>query len=120
MKKILIIDDEREFVEFLTIRLEASGYEVVSAFDGKEGFEKARSEKPDLIILDLGLPKVDGLWVCDLLKKDTKFAGIPVIVLTARGDAHNEEIARECGAEVFLIKPFEPERLLQEIRSLLR
>ena len=83
-KKILIVDDEKELTEVLSLRLRSSGYEVLSAFDGEAGLQKARAEKPDLIILDVIMPKQDGLKVCRQLKRESALAKTPVILLTPR------------------------------------
>jgi DNA-binding response OmpR family regulator len=114
-----MIEDEADFVEFLKMRLEANGYEVVAAVDGKDGFEKARSEKPDLILLDLMLPKVDGYWVCNFLKHDTRFSSIPVIILTAKTGEASVKLAKDCGADEYMQKPFEVDDLLSKISGLL-
>jgi len=119
-KKILLVEDDLELVKLLTIRLEGNGYRVVSAADGKEGFKKAHSEKPDILILDLGLPKVDGYWVCEFLKKDPKFSKMRVLVLTARAGEDDKKLAEQCGADAYMVKPFDAEELLGKIESLCR
>lgn len=119
-KRILIVEDEAELVEMITMRLAASGYEVISASDGQEGLEKAKKEKPDLLILDLMLPKMDGYKVCGLLKKDTKYAQIPVIIFTARAQEEDKKLAEEMGADAYITKPFEPQLLLAKIEELLK
>src|SRR3989338_304546 len=96
-KKILIVDDEVDLVETLTFRLEAAGYTVVKAYNGQEGLEKAREENPDLILLDVMMPKMDGYTLCRLLKFDVKFRGTPVIMLTARGQDSDKKTGREVG-----------------------
>jgi len=118
--KLLVVEDEGELLEFLKMRLEANGYEVIGACDGKEGFEKAVKEKPDLILLDLMLPKVDGYWVCNLLKKDKRYDMIPIIILTAKSGAEHSKLAKECGADFYMTKPFEIEELLSKIASLIK
>ena len=118
--KILMVEDEADFMEFLKMRLEANGYEIITAVDGKEGFEKARSEKPDLILLDLMLPKVDGYWVCNFLKHDSRFSNIPVIILTAKSGEENVKLAKDCGADEYVQKPFEIADLLAKISGLLK
>lgn len=120
MPRILVVEDEGELLEFLKMRLEANGYEVIGASDGKEGFEKAIKEKPDLILLDLMLPKIDGYWVCSLLKNDKRHESIPIIILTAKSRAEHSKFARECGADAYMTKPFEVEELLSRIESLIK
>lgn len=117
--KILIVDDEADIVTMLKIRLEKNNYEVISAFDGEEGYEKARTEKPNLIILDLLLPKIDGYWVCDLLKKDIRYAKIPIIILTAKPGNMDAGLSDKVGADEYIVKPFEFETLLSKIEELL-
>ena len=89
--RILIVEDEHDLLDFMKMRLEANNYEVIGACDGKEGYEKAHKEKPDLILLDLMLPKVDGYWICNLLKKDKRREDIPIIIITAKqGDEEHQ------------------------------
>ena len=118
-KKILIVDDEAQLVEMMKMRLEATNYDVVTAYDGQEGFDKARNEKPDLIILDLMLPKMDGYKVCGLLKKDTRYSKIPIIMFTARAQEEDKKLGEEMGAEAYITKPFEANTLLAKIKELL-
>ncbi len=119
-KRILVVDDEIELVEMLTIRLEANDYEVFAAYDGQEGLDKARTLKPDLIILDLMLPKLDGYKVCRMLKFDEKYKQIPVILFTARAQESDIKLGKEVGADAYLTKPFEPTVLLGKIAELLK
>jgi len=118
-KKILVIDDESDLVEMLSIRLEANNYQVITASDGQLGLDKARSEKPDLIILDLMLPKIDGYKVCRLLKFDEKYKNIPVVLFTAKALDADKELGEEVGADAYITKPFEPGILLDKIKQLL-
>lgn len=118
-KKILLVDDERDLVETVTFRLEAAGYEVVSGFDGQEGLDKAKKENPDLIILDLMLPKMDGYKVCRMLKFDEKYKKIPIIMFTARAQETDKNMGKEVGADAYITKPFEPKELLGKIQELL-
>ncbi len=117
--KILIVDDEEDLVFFLKLRLEKSGYQVITAFDGQTGFEVARKEKPDLIILDLLLPEIDGFWVCDMLKKDARYSKIPVIILSAKAEEANINLGKKCGADEYMTKPFEFNKLLSKIEELI-
>ena len=120
MKKILIVEDENDLLDFLKIRLEANNYEVVGACDGKEGYEKAHTEAPDLIVLDLMLPKIDGYWVCNLLKHDKRHEHIPIIIVTAKSGDEDQKLAKECGADAYMQKPVDVESLLAKIASLLQ
>ncbi len=121
MAKILLVDDEKNFVIVMKSRLENAGYEISAAYDGLEAIEKVSQERPDLIILDLVLPKMDGYKVCQKLKSDDKYKGIPIIMLTARGKGLDLEriVAMEFGADAYLTKPFEPKELLSKIKELL-
>ena len=119
MKKILIIEDELELVSLMRSRLTDHNYEVMSALNGLEGIDLARQEMPDLIILDVMMPKLDGYNVCRMLKFDEKYKKIPIIILTARGSEQDRNIAKQIRADVFLTKPFRSEILLQEIKKFL-
>jgi len=118
-KRILIVDDEEDILDVLRFRLEANNYEVLSASDGQEGLNKAKSEKPDLIILDLMLPKLDGYKVCRMLKFDESYKSIPIIIFTARAQKKDEEFDMEMGADAYIAKPFEPAILLGKMEELL-
>ena len=118
-KKILIVDDEKDLVENVTMRLVHAGYEVLPSYDGVHAFEQVRKEKPDLIILDIMLPKMDGYKVCGLLKKDARYAKIPIIMFTAKAHEADEKLAGEVGADAYVIKPFEAKALLGKIEELL-
>jgi len=118
-KKILVIDDESSLVEMLSIRLEANNYQVIAASDGQEGLDKARSENPDLIILDLMLPKLDGYQVCRMLKSDEKYKQIPIVIFTARAQESDIKAGNEAGADAYITKPFEPAILLDKVSQLL-
>ena len=118
-KRILLVEDEKDMAYAVTLQLEAKGYEVIAASDGHEGLEKARVKKPDLIILDLMLPKIDGYKVCRMLKFDSKYNNIPIILFTARAQDADKKIGREVGADAYITKPFEPKALLDKIRELL-
>ena len=118
-KRILIVDDEDDLRSMLKFRLEALNYDVAEAGDGQEGLNKARSDKPDLIILDLMLPKIDGFKVCRMLKFDEKHRHIPIIMFTARTQQKDKQIGQEMGADVYVTKPFEPAVLIGKIKELL-
>ena len=119
-KRILIVEDERQMVEMMKMRLEANDYEVLAAYDGQEGLDMAKKEKPDLIILDLMLPKMNGYKVCGLLKKDARYAKIPIMIFTAKAQEEDKKLGEEVGADGYLTKPFEPETLLNKIKELIK
>ena len=119
VKKILIVEDEEDLVKLLTLQLKNAGYDVVSAKDGQEGLEKVRAEMPDLVLLDVMMPKIDGFQVCRLLKFDNQFKHIPIIMLTARGLPKDEKTGAEVGADRYMVKPFEGKKLLKTIEELL-
>src|SRR4030042_6507197 len=110
-KKILIVDDERDIVKVLVIRLESSGYEVISAFDGAQGVFMAHKENPDLIILDIRMPAGDGFSVAEKLKESTDTFTIPVIFLTGSPEMNSEGRDRALGARFYVKKPYDPEDL---------
>lgn len=118
-KKILVVEDEAELTEAIQIRLEQAGYEVLIAYDGQQALEKARGENPDLVVLDLMLPKIDGYKVCRMLKFDEKYKKIPIVMLTARAQEKDENLGYEVGADAFITKPFKYQALLSKIRELL-
>ncbi|MFC1508163.1 response regulator transcription factor [Candidatus Omnitrophota bacterium] len=118
-KKILVVDDEKDLVMTLSYRLKANGYEVVAAGDGEEALKKARTENPDLILLDLMLPKLDGYKVCKVLKSEEKYKNIPIIIFTARAQEIDKDLSREALADAYMTKPFEPQALLSKIEELL-
>ncbi len=119
-KRILLVDDEPALLELMKIRLEAGGYEIISASDGQQALDLARKEMPGLIILDLMLPKVDGYKVCRLLKSDDKYKKIPILLFTARAQESDKELGKEAGADGYIVKPFEPSALLAKIKECLK
>ncbi len=118
-KKILIVDDERDIVKALMIRLQGAGYEVVTAFDGAQGVFMAHKEKPDLIILDIRMPAGNGFSVAQRLKRSIHTFTIPVIFLTGSPEKNSEEKAMALGARFYVKKPYDPEELLDAIRRAL-
>jgi len=120
MAKILVVDDEIQLIEMVQMRLEANGYDVVAANDGEEGIEKVKSENPDLIILDIMMPKMDGFEVCKILKNDPQYSKIPIIFLSAKVQEEDLENGKEKGADAFVKKPFETSELLAKITELLQ
>ncbi|HEX4646290.1 MAG TPA: response regulator transcription factor [Verrucomicrobiae bacterium] len=120
MPKILVVDDEPDAVELIKFNLKAAGYEIATAADGDEALKKARSLLPDLIVLDLMLPEVDGLEVCKILRRDTRVSGIPIIMLTAKAAEIDRVLGLELGADDYVTKPFSPRELVLRIKRLLR
>jgi len=118
-KRILIVDDERDIVKALTIRLQRAGYEVVTAFDGAQGIFVAHKENPDLIILDIRMPAGNGFSVAEKLKESTDTVAIPVIFLTGSPEENSEGKAMALGARFYVKKPYDPEELLDAIRRAL-
>ena len=118
-KKILIVDDERDIVKALMIRLQRAGYEVVTAFDGAQGVFMAHKEKPDLIILDIRMPAGNGFSVAQRLKRSIHTFTIPVIFLTGSPEKNAEEKAMAVGARFYIKKPYDPEELLDAIKRAL-
>lgn len=116
--KVLVVDDEPELLESLAGGLRVQGYQVITAKDGITAVNAARSESPNLILLDLMLPLLDGFRILKLLKADERYRGIPVIVVTARANAEDWTLAMECGADDWLTKPVKMEELLEKVRSL--
>jgi len=115
--KILVIDDDPDLVRAMRLRLRASNFEVATATDGYSAIASAQKEKPNLIILDLGLPVGDGFVVLDRLQNSDSLAGIPVIVLSARDPQTNEERALKAGATAFFQKPADNDELMNVIRA---
>ncbi|MCD6422191.1 response regulator transcription factor [bacterium] len=117
VERILIVEDEREIVRVLRGYLEAAGFQVLEANDGKEGLRIARQEKPALVLLDLMLPKMDGLDVCRALRRDSN---VPIIMITARVEEADRLVGLELGADDYVVKPFSPREVVARVRALLR
>ncbi|MBN1305680.1 MAG: response regulator transcription factor [Anaerolineales bacterium] len=117
VKKILVIDDEPKIVEICQDYLKAAGFEVASAQDGPGGLAAARREKPDLVVLDLMLPEMDGLDLCRTLRRESD---VPIIMLTARVDESDKLVGLELGADDYITKPFSPRELVARVRVVLR
>lgn len=117
--RILLVDDEPSIVKMVGKRLEVEGFDVVVAMDGQEGLAKAQAEAPDLIILDLMLPKLNGYEICTMLKQDTRYQNIPIVLFTAKAQDKDEKLGMECGANAYVRKPFRAQELLEKIRTLL-
>lgn len=116
-KKILVVDDEKRIVDIVKAYLEREGFAVLTAYDGKEALEVARTRNPDLIILDLMLPEIDGFDVCRTLRKDME---TPIIMLTAREDTTDKIIGLEIGADDYVTKPFDAKELMSRVKAVLR
>ncbi len=117
---ILIVDDEESILELLEYNLAQNGYQVTCAANGKEALKLAESDSPDVILLDLMLPGIDGLRLCNILKNSPKTSDIPVIMLTAKGEESDIVIGLEMGADDYIVKPFSPKVLIARIRAVLR
>jgi len=120
MQTVLVIEDEKDLAELVAFHLEKEGFRVVIAGDGSSGLNEARSSKPDLILLDLMLPGILGTEVCRLLKSSAQTAGIPVIMLTAKGEEIDRVVGFEMGADDYVIKPFSIRELMLRVRAVLR
>jgi len=116
-KRVLVVDDHPQVVELIKMRLESAGYEVLPAYDGYEGLVKARKQNPDLIILDVMLPKMNGYKVSRLLKFDRRYRHIPIVMLTSRAKKSDAEIGYRTGADAYLFKPYDPKELLALVRK---
>ena len=119
-EKILIVEDELDIVKMLEYNLKKEGFRVVSCHDGKSALHMADKEHPDLILLDLMLPHIDGLEVCKTLKKEDKTASIPIIMLTAKAQETDKIVGLELGADDYVAKPFSPGELIARIKAVLR
>lgn len=120
MNKILIIEDDQETMEYTKQVLESAGFEVISSYTGKDVIKKILTESPDLILLDLTLPDIDGIDLCREIKSDFRFQSIPIIMLTARSSTEDKIVGFESGADDYIIKPYEPQELILRIKALLR
>lgn len=119
MKKILIVDDEQDIVESLKFVLEASGYTCYTAFNGEDGLKSAKELMPDLIILDVMMPKINGYKISRLLKYDNKYKNIPILMITARSQEEDKLIGEETGADEYITKPFELTAVLEKVKQYL-
>jgi two-component system alkaline phosphatase synthesis response regulator PhoP len=116
-KKILIVDDEVDLVETVRFPLEMEGYHVLVSYNGEDALNQARKESPDLILLDLMLPKLDGYKVCRLLKFDDRFKHIPILMLTAKSQQKDRVLGMETGANEYITKPFDIRELLKKVKA---
>lgn len=117
---LLVIDDERDLVELVRYNLESEGYRVLGAADGESGLSTALREKPDLVIVDLMLPGIDGLEVCRELRRRAQTAGLPILMLTAKSAESDRVVGLELGADDYVTKPFGPRELTARVKALLR
>jgi two-component system, OmpR family, alkaline phosphatase synthesis response regulator PhoP len=117
-KKVLVVDDEQSIVTLLQYNLKQAGFEVITANDGEEGMNKAISEQPDLMILDLMIPKLDGIEVCKQLRQQKIM--IPILMLTAKDDEFDKVLGLELGADDYMTKPFSPREVVARVKAILR
>ncbi len=120
MKTILVIEDEKDLAELIAFNLEKEGYRPLIALDGVSGLEAARSNPPDLVLLDLMLPGMMGTEICKILKKSEKTAAIPIIMLTAKGEEIDRVVGFEVGADDYMVKPFSTRELMLRVKAVLR
>ena len=119
-RKILVVDDEPDAVDLVQFNLKNAGYDVVSAADGAEALAMARKFSPDLVLLDVMLPEIDGLDVCKMLRRDPATAGVPIILLTAKAGEIDRVLGLEPGADDYVTKPFSPRELVLRVKNLLQ
>ena len=119
-KKIVVIEDEPDIIGLVTHYLEKEGYRVTAVRDGAQGLRQIKAGPPDLLILDLILPGMDGLEICRRVRADSKTAALPVIMLTAKGEESDKLVGLELGADDYLVKPFSPKELVARVKALLR
>ena len=120
MKKILLVDDEQDIVETLKFVLEGEGYTYFCAYNGEDGLKLAKEIVPDLMVLDVMMPKINGFKISRLLKYDAKYKNIPIIMLTARSQDSDKQIGEETGADVYITKPFDLDEVVSTVARLLK
>ena len=120
MKKILIVDDEKDIVETLKFMLEASGYTCYCAYNGEDGLRMAKEIIPDLMILDVMMPKMNGFKISRLLKFDNKYKNIPILMVTARTQEEDKLIGEETGVDEYITKPFELDAVVKKVNEYLK
>ena len=119
-KKILVVDDEKDIVELISYNLEQEGLAVIKAYDGQMAWERVKTAKPDLVVLDLMIPGIHGLEVCKLIRRDAATGTLPIIMLTAKSDQVDKILGLELGADDYVTKPFNVRELIARIRAVLR
>lgn len=119
MARILIAEDERDIRELISFTLQYAGYDVIAVIDGEEAVEEAKKEMPDLILMDVRMPRMTGYEACELLKKQESTGNIPVVFLSAKGQETEVKAGLEAGAEEYIIKPFSPDELTDRVKSIL-
>jgi two-component system phosphate regulon response regulator PhoB len=117
---VLIIDDEQDLIELVRYNLEKEGFNILGAADGESGFSMALAQRPDVIVIDLMLPGIDGLEVCRMLRAESGTSSIPIIILTAKASEADRIVGLELGADDYMTKPFSPRELVARIKALLR
>ena len=120
MKRILIIEDDRDIIELVRYNLEQEGFSLGASRDGLSGLEQVKKTPPDLLLLDLMLPRLSGLEICKAIRRDEKLNRLPILMLTARGDESDRVIGLELGADDYVTKPFSPRELVARVKALLR
>jgi DNA-binding response OmpR family regulator len=117
---VLVADDDADIVRFVEVNLRLEGFQVLTAHDGHEALTKALDLQPDVVLLDVLMPRIDGYTVCARLRADHRGAAIPVILLTANFISADQEEARQAGADDFVVKPFDPYELMARVKALIR
>jgi len=120
MKRVLVIEDDKDIVELVRYNLEKDGYQVTASADGETGLAQIRKAPPDLLVLDLMLPKLSGLEICKEVRKDIGLNRLPVLILTAKGEEADRVVGLELGADDYVTKPFSPRELTARVKALLR
>jgi phosphate regulon transcriptional regulator PhoB len=119
-KRILVIEDDRDIVELVRYNLEKDGYQVFTATDGATGIAQVKKSPPDLLVLDLMLPKLSGLEICKEIRRDAALNRLPILILTARGEEADRVVGLELGADDYVTKPFSPREFVARVKALLR
>ncbi|AGB40791.1 response regulator with CheY-like receiver domain and winged-helix DNA-binding domain [Halobacteroides halobius DSM 5150] len=119
-EKILVVDDEENIVQLINFNLKQEGYEVIPAYDGQQALEKIKKKNPDLMVLDLMLPKVDGFDICRQVREDKDIKNLPIIILSAKEEEVDKILGLELGADDYVTKPFSPRELIARVKAVLR